>query len=74
MIAVPFLCCHSLPLLLTWVNFNPSMDKYLHQYNMWDEITDPFPNFNGTTVEIISTHTLQDMWLLFHAGIIVNPC
>ena len=30
------------PLLLTWINFNPSMDC-----NVWDEITYAFPNFNG---------------------------
>ena len=27
------------------------MDKYIH-YEVWDEITYPFPNFNGTTVEV----------------------
>ena len=41
-------------LLLTTINFNPSMDKYLHPlpYDMWDETTYPFPNFNGCTVEV----------------------
>ena len=39
---------------------------------LWDEITYPFPNFNGFSV--ISFHTLQCMWLLIHAGIKVNPC
>ena len=36
------------PLLLTWFNFNPSMDEisnYIH-YKVWDEITYPFLNFN----------------------------
>ena len=40
-------------LLLTWFNFNPSMDKYNHMpCNVWDEITYPFLNFNGCTVEV----------------------
>ena len=35
---------------------------------MWDEITYPFLNeFRNWLV--ISSHTLQDMWLLIHAGI-----
>ena len=32
-------------LLLTWFNFNTI-------YNVWDEITYPFLNFNGTTVGV----------------------
>ena len=32
-------------------NFNPSMDKWL-QYNVWNEITYPFQNFNGAVVEV----------------------
>ena len=29
------------------------MDKELHtHYNVWDEITYPFLNFNGATVEV----------------------
>ena len=41
------------PLLLTWINFNPHMDisNYIH-YTVWDEITYPFLNFNGATVEV----------------------
>ena len=35
-------------LLLTWFNFNPSMDKY----KVWDEITYPFLYFNGFTVDV----------------------
>ena len=38
-------------LLLTWFNFNPSMDKQLH-YKVWDDTMYAFPNFNGCTVEI----------------------
>ena len=43
-----------LPVLLTWINFNPNtnMDEnYLH-YKMWDEITYPFLNINGATADI----------------------
>ena len=28
------------------------IDKWLHHYNVWEEITYPFPNFNGTAFEI----------------------
>ena len=38
------------PLLLTWFHFNHTMD-YIH-YKLWDEITYPFLNFNGATVEV----------------------
>ena len=41
------------PLLLTW--FNPFIltwvSNYIH-YKVWDEITYPFPNFNGAAVEV----------------------
>ena len=37
------------PLLLTWVNLNPSMDHMPGK--VWEEITYPFLNFNGATVE-----------------------
>ena len=42
-------------------------------------MTYPFPNFNGCTFEVWdwisnSYHDLQDIWLLIHAGIKVEPC
>ena len=44
---------------------------------MWDEITYPFPNSNGSAIEVwewigevISSHTSRGMWLLIHARII----
>ena len=41
------------PLLLTWINFNPSMDKLSHiQWSVGEIIIYPVPNFNGTTVEV----------------------
>ena len=36
---------------LTWDNDNPRIDNYTH-YKVWDEITSPFQNFNGGTVEV----------------------
>ena len=39
------------PLLLTWFNFNPSLDKQLHASKVWDEITYPFQNFNVSTLK-----------------------
>ena len=43
------LSVHLGPHLLIWINFSPSMDKKLHHDSLWDKITYPFPNFNGTT-------------------------
>ena len=44
---------HLEPLLLTWVNINPSQDKYNHiHYKVWDEIDYPFPKFNGATLDV----------------------
>ena len=43
-----FMGCHNFQApLLTWINLNSSMDKY----KVWDDITYPFPNFNGCTVQ-----------------------
>ena len=42
------------------------------QYIVWGEITNPFSNFNGCTVDL-SSHILLDMWLFIHAGIKVKP-
>ena len=45
-------------LLQTWINFNPAwISNYIH-FEVWDEITYPFLNFNGA---MISSHTLLDM-------------
>ena len=53
--------CHCWPwpgdqghLLLTWITVTliPTwISNYIH-YKVWDEITYPFPNFSGTTIEI----------------------
>ena len=41
------------PILLTWINFNISewISNHIHN-KAWDEMDYPFPNFNGTTVEV----------------------
>ena len=41
----PF-CQRDLTEIHTWIN------NYIH-YKVWDEMTYPFPNFNGCTVEIL---------------------
>ena len=40
-------------LLLTWINFNPSMDisNYMPS-KVWDEITNPFLHFYSCTIEV----------------------
>ena len=41
------------PLLLTWVKFNASMGKSKNMPNtVWYEITYPFLNYNGRTVDV----------------------
>ena len=44
--------CLQWPLLLTWFDFSHSMNKELGAQKVWDEITYPFLNFNGCTVEV----------------------
>ena len=40
------------PLLLTWLILIPAwIGNYIH-YEVWDEITYPFLNFNGATIEV----------------------
>ena len=56
-----------LTLIPAWIN------NQIH-YKVWDEITCPFPNFNGETVEVweginSSPHTLQWIWLPIHVGL-----
>ena len=40
------------PLLLTRINFDPSMDNNYIHYKVWDERNYAFPNFNVCTVEV----------------------
>ena len=39
-------------LLLTWINFNPSLVSNHRPGKAWEEITYQFPNFNGCTVRL----------------------
>ena len=43
---------HQGPLLRTWMNFNPAWMNNHMLSKVWDEITYPFPNFNGCTVVV----------------------
>ena len=65
--------------LLTWINFNLTrISNYIH-WNMWDEITYPFPNFNGVTVEVwewisnVIPHFTRHV-IFIHVEIEVKPC
>ena len=39
-------------LALVWFNLNPEWISNHIRYKVWDEITYPFLNFNGATVEV----------------------
>ena len=60
------------PLLLTEINYNPSMDNNYIHHRVWTGITYPFPNFNGAIIEFwewirnFSCHTFLGMRLLIH--------
>ena len=63
---------HGLTLIPAWItNHLPG--------KVWDEITYPFLNFNGATVEVwewisnIIPHFIMDVLLLIHAEIKVKP-
>ena len=60
------------PLLLTWINFNPSMDKYLHTQKNVGEITYPFLNFNGATVDV--QEWISKFIPHFMMDVITYPC
>ena len=38
--------------LLTWLNFDPALINYHMLLKGWDEITCPFPNLDGCTIEV----------------------
>ena len=40
------------PLLPTWINFNLSMDSNYTHAIVWDDITNPFPDFTCATREV----------------------
>ena len=43
---------HMGPLLLTWLILIPARISNHTPCDVWDEITDPFLNFNGAPVEV----------------------
>ena len=52
------------------------INNYIY-HKVRDEITNTFPNFNGTglVMDNYFQPTLYwDIWLLIHIGILVNPC
>ena len=62
------------PILLTWINFNPTIISIYIHYKVWVKTTYPFLNFNGCTVEVEewmsnSSHTLLGMLLFIYAWI-----
>ena len=59
------------PLLLTWLNFNPSLDQYMPN-KVWDKISYPFPNFNGSTVEV--WEWISNFILHILMDVITYPC
>ena len=60
------------PLLLTYITFNPTwISNYIH-YNVWDEIIYPFPNLNGSTVEV--WEWINNFTPHFTEHVITYPC
>ena len=57
------------PNLLTWINYNPSMDMHPHplQSVEWNYLS--IPKLQRCNRLVVSSHTWQGMWLLIHAGI-----
>ena len=68
----PFTNIFNLILIKGW------LINYIH-YKVWDEITNPFPNFNGGAIEVwewISNFTppFNGHVITYKAGIQVKPC
>ena len=65
--------CWSLgPNLLTWFNFEPSMESNYTHYNVRGEITYPFLYFNGATVE--DYEWISNFTPHFIKHVITYPC
>ena len=63
---------HLGPLLPAWFNFIPAcISNYTH-YELWDEITYPFPNINGATIEV--WEWINNFIPYFIMGVITYPC
>ena len=64
---------HQGPLLLTWFNFDPRLDKYNRMpSNVWDGITNPFPNFIADTLEV--WEWISNFIPHFKMDVITYPC
>ena len=61
-------------ILLIWIDFNTGMDNDYTHNDVWDKISHHFPNFNRTATKVVSSYTLLGMWLLIHAGNIIQAC
>ena len=59
-------------LLLTWFNLDPAWISNFIHHKIWDEITYPFPNFNGCTVEV--WEWMNNFTLHFTGHVITFPC
>ena len=66
------LAYHQRPFLLTWSNFNPSMDDDYIRYKVWDKITYPIPNFNDYTIEV--WEWISNSIPHFTGHVITYPC
>ena len=55
----------SIPLISAWIS------NYIY-HNMWAEISYPFPNFNGTTVEV--WEWIRNFSPYFTGHVITDPC
>ena len=63
--------CHSGDSLWTWINIIPArINNYIY-YNVWGEITFPFPNFNGATVEV--WEWISNFILHFIMDLVIHP-
>ena len=60
------------PLLLTWIVLIPAWKTNYVRYTVWDEITSPFPNFNGTAVEVCEW--ISSFIPHFNVHVIAYPC
>ena len=58
--------------LLTWFNLNPSWISNHMRGTVWGEITDPFPNFNASTVEV--WEWISNFIQHFIMDLITYPC
>ena len=61
-------------MVATWIHLDISLDNNCIRFEMWDEITNPFPNFTVSPSRfwngwIISSHILLGVWSHIYARI-----